>query len=138
MSSKSNILLVLLVFISLFYTACSDDAIIRNQLAGGIWNVQQFELREFSNNSLLNELVVFNYGEYTFFDDGSGEFYDNSNGFFQNFVWNTDGFELVIVMNNQPEVYEILQNGSDFQVWRTYIDYGPDDYDEITLQLTRF
>ncbi|MGB1242285.1 MAG: hypothetical protein ACPG49_07180 [Chitinophagales bacterium] len=138
MNSKSIMLVLFLAFVSIVYSSCSNDSIIRNQLTGGIWNVEQFELREFSNNDLLSEQIYFDYGEYTFFDDGTGEFFDYAGGFFQDFVWNTDGFELVIVINNQPIVYEVLQNGADLQVWRTYIDYGPDDYDEIVMRLFRF
>lgn len=138
MSSKSIVLVLFLAFVSIVHSSCSDDSIIRNQLTGGIWNVEQFELREFSGDDLLSEQIYFDYGEYTFFDDGTGEFYDYVGGFFQDFVWNTDGFELVIVINNQPIVYEILQNGADLQVWRTYIDYGPNDYDEIVMRLFRF
>jgi len=127
-----------LLFISMFHSSCSDDSIIRGQLTNGVWNIDQFELREFSGDNLLSEQVIFNAGDYTFFDDGSGEYFDGATGFFQNFVWNTDGFELVIVMNNQPTVYEVLQNGQELQVWRTFIDYGPSDFDEIVIRLSRF
>lgn len=138
MKIKSSFIVLLLVTCSIFYSSCSNDAIIRNQLTGGIWNVEQFELREYTGNNLLSEQIIFDFGEYTFFDDGTGEYFEYGGGFFQNFVWNTDGFELVIVINNQPIVYEVLQNGADFQVWRTYIDYGPQDYDEIVMRLFRF
>lgn len=127
-----------LLFVSIFHSSCSDDAIIRNQLTDGVWNIDQLEVREFTNNNLLGEQVFFNTGDYTFFDDGSGEYFEGVTGFFQDFVWNTDGFELVIVMNNQPTVYEVLQNGEALQVWRTFVDYGPDDFDEIVVRLSRF
>ncbi len=134
MKAKSITFLCVLLCISLLHSSCGDDTIVRNQLIG-TWNIDFFEAREFTNDILQFEEVITNYGTYTFFEDGTGEYYD---GFFQDFVWNTDGFELVIILNNQPFNYSILQNGANLQIWQTFIDYGPGDFDEITLRLSRF
>lgn len=106
---------VFLISLVTIFTSCKKEDQIKQNLwsNGGKWNIESIYAKQVSSNTSDNfEETIFNYGTYTFNQDGSGSFMITVDGDLENGIFtysNTEDKLTLLILNDGPIVFDILE-----------------------------
>jgi hypothetical protein len=110
---KINYLGLSIVFVGLIaLSACKKEVRIEKNLwkKGGVWNIESQTGKQTSTIASNNfDETIFNVGTYTFYEDGSGSYKNNSELQPGAFTYSNTENKLTIVMENVSRAYEIVE-----------------------------
>jgi hypothetical protein len=110
---KINFLALSIVFVGLIaLSSCKKEVRIEKNLwkKGGVWNIESQTGKQTSTIASNNfDETIFNVGTYTFYEDGSGSYKNNSELQPGAFTYSNTENKLTIVMENVSRAYEIVE-----------------------------
>jgi hypothetical protein len=110
---KINFLALSIVFIGLIaLSSCKKEVRIEKNLwkEGGVWNIESQTAKKTSTFAPDNfDETLVNVGTYTFYEDGTGSYKNNSELQPGTFTYSNTENKLTIVMENVSRVYDIVE-----------------------------
>lgn len=107
------LLIVFLIAGAAVFTSCKKETKIEKNLwkKGGEWNVESLYAKQISTNSADNfEETIYNYGTFTFKENGSGNYTITVDGDFEAgaFTYSNTEDKLTLIIDNQARIFDIV------------------------------